>query len=47
MLTQAHPFTNLFETIEAEPMNYLSAVQDLMVTDPTVPPEYHDTTYDS
>ena len=46
MLSHAHPITNLFETIDTKPMNYLQAVQELMVADPSVPPEYQDTRYE-
>lgn len=42
MLSKAHPYSNLFETIETQPMNYIQAVQDLMLT-PTEPPEAVDT----
>lgn len=39
MLSQAHPYTDLFETIEKEPMNYIKAVTELMMNNPSVPPE--------
>ncbi len=46
MLSQAHPYTNLFETIEHEPMNYIQAVQDLMMKEPSLPPETVDVPYE-
>lgn len=39
MLSKAHPITNLFETLEHDPINYLRRVQDLMEHEPVVPPE--------
>lgn len=39
MLSQAHPISILFETIEQQPMNYLQAIEELMVNVPVIPPK--------